>query len=382
GKVTEPESKPGLGMISENLLNESGLGKIDKEELKEVLAGTSVDINFNVEDNCFSFSGQGEPSEIKLVFELIYSYLKDPGFREESLKLVKQRYEQKYDTLLRTPNGLMHIKGNKFLAGGDSRFGSPKVELINKITIDDVKTWLKPFFEKASLEISLVGDFDPKTAQELAGRYFGSLTKRDNSGLNEISNNIPIFPRNKKLIFNMETKVKKSEIQITFLTDDFWDISQTRAINLLARVFSERFRKIIREKLGLAYSAYVYNNPSYVYENYGVLHAVVKGKPSEIDFVIKNMEEITISLAQQGVTEKELELVRKPVLNKIKDMQKTNTYWLNSVLSDSLDHPQQFEWAQNLFNEYSSISNKTISLLAKKFLDLEDSAIIIIKPDQ
>ncbi|MCK5542786.1 MAG: insulinase family protein [Desulfobacterales bacterium] len=382
GKVTEPVTKPGLSMVSTNLLNESGLGKVDKEELKEILSGTSVDIGFNVEGDNFSFSGQGEPSELKLVFELIYSYLKDPGFKEESLDLVKSRYEQRFNSLSKTPAGLMHIKGNQFLAGGDNRFGYPSIELINKITIQDVKEWLIPFFKKASLEISIVGDFDIEKAEELTTKYFGTLAKRDNNGLKLLSNNVPKFPESKKLVLSMDTKIKKSEIRLTFLTDDFWDISQTRALNLLARVFSERNRKIIREKLGLAYSAYAYNHPSTVYDNYGILHAVVLANPDETDFVLTNMKEITVLLAKHGVTEKELELVRKPVLSYIKDIQKTNAYWLDSVLSDSLTHPQKFEWAQNISNDYSSISGKTISFLAQKFLDVEKSTIIVIKPAQ
>ena len=276
----------------------------------------------------------------------------------------------------------MHIKGNKFLAGGDNRFGRPEIDLINHITIQDIKNWLQPFFEKANLEISIVGDFDTKEAEKFAGQYFGTLIKRDSFGLSEISNSLPTFPQTEKIVFDMDTKVNKSEIRLAFLTDDFWDISQTRAINLLTRIFSERFRKIIREELGLAYSAYVYNDPSSVYENYGILHAVVNGKPSEIDLILKNMKDITISLAESGVTAKELELAKKPVLNHIKDIQRTNRYWLNSVLSGSLAHPQKFEWAQNMFNDYSSISNKRISLLAKQYLRLDESAIIIIKPAQ
>jgi zinc protease len=380
GKVIEPLLKPGLGIIAENLLNESGLGRINKEELKEIFAGTSVDISFSVDDDNFSFSGQAEPSELKLVFELIYSYLKDPGFSEESLELVKTRYEQNYNSLSRTPAGLMHIKGNKFLADGDNRFGYPKVELIRKLTVQDVKEWLIPYFKKASLEISFVGDFDPVKTEALTAKYLGTLAKRDNAGLKFVSNNVLGFPKNKKLVLNMDTKVKKSEIRLAFLTDDFWNITQTRAMNLLTRIFSERFRKIIREESGLAYSTYTYNHPSSVYDNYGILHAVVLADPEEADLVLNKMKDISILLAEHGVTDKELELVRKPVLNYIKDIQKTNDYWLDSVLSGSLAHPEKFEWALNILNDYSSISSETISLLAKHFLRLEDGAIIVIKP--
>jgi zinc protease len=380
GKITEPLSKPGLAVITKNLLNESGLGKANREDLKEILAGSNVDINFDIKDDSFSFSGQGEPSEIKLVFELLYSYIHDPGYREESLELVKQRYKQNFTSMLRTPEGLMHIKGDRFLAGDDSRFGLPTVEQINKITTKDIRDWVKPYLTKANFEISVVGDFDLENAEKLAGKYFGRLSLREPVDHGKISHNTPNFPRGQKLVLDMDTKVNKSEIRLAFLTDDFWDISQTRALNLLTRIFSERFRKTIREELSLAYSAYAYNNPSLIYDDYGILHAVVNGKPSEIDYILKNMKDITNSLVQSGVSEKEVELVKKPVLNHIKDMQKNNRYWLNSVLSGSYIHPEKFEWAENMLKEYSLISSDRISLLAKKYLSVGDSATIIIKP--
>jgi zinc protease len=167
---------------------------------------------------------------------------------------------------------------------------------------------------------------------------------------------------------------------LAFLSDDFWDISKTRAFNLLSRIFSERFRIKIREQLGLAYSAYAYNSPSFSYKDYGILHAVVSSKPSNIDKVLMNMQSIAESLSQKGVSIKELNLVKKPVLNHIKDMQKTNSYWLNSVLSGSFNHPEKFMWAKNVFDEYSSISKAMISQLANKYLNIDNSTIIIIKP--
>ncbi len=380
GKKKEPLSKPGLGLVSENLLNESGLGKADKEDLKEILAGTSVDIKFNVEGNCFSFSGQGKPEEIKLVFELVYSYLNDPGFNKDSLKLVKQRYALSYASMNRTPDGLMYIKGNNFLADGDTRFGLPEPSLINKIGINDIKAWIKPFFKKANIEISIVGDFDLKEAELLTAKYFGTMAKRDDLSLKDLSRKLPRFPAEKKLVLNVDTKLDKSQVRLAFLTDDFWDISKTRTFNLLSRIFSERFRIKIREQLGLAYSAYAYNSPSFSYKDYGILHAVVYTKPSNINKVLINMQSIAKSLFQKGVSIKELNLVKKPVLNHIKDMQKTNTYWLNSVLSGSFKHPEQFMWAKNVFDGYSSISKEMISQLANKYLNIDNSTIIIIRP--
>jgi zinc protease len=57
-----------------------------------------------------------------------------------------------------------------------------------------------------------------------------------------------------------------------------------------------------------------------------------------------------------------------------------NSYWLNTVLSQSLTYPQQLQWSRTILKDYASIIADEVSALAKKYLDNKKAATIIIKP--
>ena len=155
---------------------------------------------------------------------------------------------------------------------------------------------------------------------------------------------------------------------------------QTRQLSILSKVFSERLRLVIREELGEAYSPYVYNDPSLSLDGYGVLHVVINVQPDNHEFVYHKVKEIVASLAAGEISEEETELALKPVLNHLKMIQKTNRYWLNSVLTDASRHPEKFEWAGNVVRDYGSITHEDLIRLAGQYLDIKKSALIVITP--
>ena len=382
GRKSEPVSKPGLALISERVLNASGLGNLDTDQLEEALAGKKAGIEFGINENYFSLSGFGDPKEASLVFQLIYHFLNDPGYRGEALNLAKIRYKQQYDSLMRTSDGIMQIKGNLFPAKNDARFGLPRPETINHYTLNDIQNWLTPYFKNSPVEISIVGDFDLENMINLASKYIKGFKNRKNFPNKLIHPGKICFPKGEQLELKPDTKINTGVVHVAFPTDDFWNIRQTRRLSILSRVFSERLRVTIREELAETYSPYVYNDPSMRFKGYGIMHAVVNVKPGNHQFVYNKIKEIIKSLTLEGISKKETELALKPVLNHLKILRRTNTYWLNSVLANSSDYPQKLNWAKNMVGDYTAITNNDLMMLAKKYLNIDNSALILIKPER
>ena len=458
GKVSEPEDQPGLAMATQSVINDSGVGGLTVDALATALAGRNLSIGFGVDDDAFHFAGSAAPDEVELLFQVLYTYLVDPAFRPEALSLLKSRYGQMFQKISRTPDGVMRYRGERFLAGGDTRFGMPTMAQVEAITLSDIKEWLTPALSSAPLEISVVGDLDVDEVIASAGDWIGHLPKREavmhlkkkapnvttecfsstksirpqktsvkqlgkkqnlkseqkqsikrasknqllmKSGKGEVSNRSslrttptqitstlevmptgrrPIFPKGKNADFQVKSRLDKGLVLLAFPTDDFWNIQQTRRLNILAKLFSERLRKSLREELGATYSPYAYNHASRVYEGYGVLRGVVAVSPDTISPVVEQMARIADDLAQNGVNQHELDLVLEPILTYIKDMVKTNGYWLDSVLVGSGIHPEQLEWAETIMMDYQSISADEITQAASKFLNREYAARIIIQP--
>ncbi len=379
GKSSEPIKSPGLAILSKDVINESGLGILDKEELSRAMAGKETTVVFHIKEAHFAFNAKTISDEINLAFQLIHAHIVDPGFRKEAYELVMKRFDQKYESLSHSIDGAIKLYGQRFLAGNDPRFGLPLQKEFNQLRLSDVRTWIASSLSHDAIEVSVVGDFDVDVVIESVSEYLGTLPKRQDEPPKETPS-VPEFPLGKSLKVPVDTKIPKGLVVVAYPTDDIWDIRKTRRLSVLSEVVSERLRKQIREKMGAAYSLYAYNHPSRAYKGYGVLHILIQTDPSSVDQVIQEVRKITSDLAKSGVTQEELRLALGPMLTGIKDMKRKNDYWLNTVLSGSMQHPEQLEWSRTIIDDYSSITKADVSKLATQYLGNKKAATIIIIP--
>lgn len=381
GKSGEPVGKPGLSALTGSVMNESGLGSLDSDELEQALAGKNVSMIVDIEEEYFLLKGTSTSEEVPLIFQLAYAYINDPGFRGDAYLLAMERFKQLYETLSHKIEGGMKLSGDQFLAGGDSRFGLPPLHGFKKNSLSDVEEWVGTALENQELEVSVVGDFDIEQTIETASLYIGSLTP-GRKDADTVDPRVPIFPVGQSLDINVSTDLPKGRIVVTYPTDDFWDINRTRRLSLLGEVFSERLRENIREKLGAAYSQHAYNRSTRAYPGYGLFYAIVNVAPGDADTVISAVQEIAGDLVANGITEDELRRALDPVITHLKDIRRTNRYWLGSVLTGSKRYPCQLDWSRTIMEDYASISADDLTLVARKYFNNKKSAVIRIRPEK
>ncbi|MCF8067636.1 MAG: insulinase family protein [Desulfobacterales bacterium] len=380
GRSDEPVDKPGLGTLSSAVINESGLGALTKNELDRALAGKKTGTWFDVDGSHFLLSGVTIPEETPLLFELLYARIMDPAFREDAYLLSLERLNQEYKSQIGTVEGMMTLEGRRFLASGDTRFGFPSYEQLSALSIEDIKAWIEPPLKTAPLEVTVVGDFDTDTIIENVAKYLGTLPDRKQTVARQRTD-LPKLPAGEKEILTAKTGMEKALVIVAYPTEDIWDIRRTRRLNTLASVLSERLRLRIREEMGVAYSVFAFNRGSRTYKDFGSLKAYVPLSPDQIDLVVSEIKKIVADLAKGDIPEDELERAKAPVLTGIRDMIKTNDYWLDTVVTGSVRHPRQIEWSRSILDDYAAITAKEVSDLAKKYLDNDKAAILIIKPE-
>ncbi|GAB4334816.1 MAG: insulinase family protein [Desulfobulbaceae bacterium] len=375
GRLSEPV--PGLAMLAASVVNESGVGRLTKTELEEALAGHTIQLAFRAGEESFVLKGGGLKDDFELLLELARTRLLDPAFREDAYRLSMERFDQMYTEMAASVEGMMRLRGDRFLAGGNPRYGMPPREEFLRLTLDQARDWLAPILATAPLEISVVGDIEADQAAELIGRYFGAEQRALSSDrtAEKIS-----FPSGKKLHETVESGIDKALVTIAWPTDDFWDISRTRRFNVLAAVLGERLRLEIRERLGAAYSPQVYNHASRTAPGYGVLRAMLTVDPGHADELAARVRDTAAMMAKNGVTEEELKRSLEPVLTSIRDMMRTNRYWLQSVLALSSRHPEQLGWPLTIQEDFAAITPEEMSAYANRYLDPSAAAEIIFRP--
>lgn len=379
GRTSEPLEKPGLAALSTKVINESGLGLLEKDEIKRAMAGKNTDVSFDVAQDHFYFKGETVTQEVPLLFQFLYAHLVDPGFREEAYTLSMERFRQEYLELSGSINGAMILSGNRFFAGGDSRFGLPSYEEFRQLTLEHVRSWIEASLKTKPMEVSVVGDFDMDSVIKLAAKYFGTLSLHTENYKSSESR-LPEFPVGQFRKISVQTKFPKGMVIVAYPTEDLWNISRTRRLSVLAEILSDRLREQIREKLGSAYSTFAFNRPSRAYPEYGIFQAGVYINPEEANMLVNKVKKIVSGLAADGPTQDELRRALFPTLTSIKEMMRKNSYWLNTVLTGSKKHPQQLEWSRTIMKDYASITKEEVSNIAKKYLDNSKAATIIVEP--
>jgi zinc protease len=380
GRSSEPIEQPGLAQWTEAVVNESGLGTLDRMALEDALAGRWVSSQLQIQEDMFLFKGEAVTSELPLLLQLFYAAVKDPGYRQDAYRMVFRSLEQQAQRLPHSVDGMMTLRGQRFLSGGDSRFGIPDWKQLQLVTLDQIKQWYGEQLRHAPMELAVVGDFQPDVLVDLVARYFGSLPKRTDAQQRPTRSG-PVFPSGQALRLTAQSDIPKALVVVAFPTEDYWDIRRTRRLAMVAELFTERLRRHVREKLGAAYSPYAYNLPYRGFSGYGLLQVHVQVDPDQAEVIVKEVRHIADELVAESAAADEFRRILDPTLTHIKDLRQNNTYWLNSVLKGAARHPEQLDWARTFEKDYAAITAEEIRALAVKYLDNGQAATIVIAPE-
>lgn len=380
GTLELPLDRPELARLAGPLLNEGGLGRHDNDELQRILAGRTVQLGFAVGDDAFTFGGGTSPKDLEITLQLLCAYLTDPGLRAKVLPRIRQGIVQTYERMLHLPAGIFALKVRPLLASGDPRFGLPPVEDQLAVTPEDVRAWLEPAFTHGALEVAIVGDIDIEATIALAARTIGALPeRREKPPFTEARQvRFPSPPPHEE--FTVETEIAKALVTVFWPTTDSRDIHRTRRMGVLAEVFQDRLRKVVREKLGAAYSPNASSSMSETYPGYGYFYTAVEVDPAETATVQDAILQIAEDLRTNGVDDDELQRALEPVLTSIRETRRHNSYWLGSVLAHAQEKPQFLEYARHRESDFMAITADDLSRLAAEYLAPDRAARFVIHP--
>jgi zinc protease len=381
GKLTQPKDMPMLDSFAAAVFEGGGLGKHSNDELQQILAGKNVASTFAIGDDAFTLTGATTPADFTTQTRLMVASLTDPGYREEGLWQFQKAAPMMYQQLKHSPAGPQQ-EMESWLYGGDSRFTIAPPGKLASYTIDDAKKWITPELAEGYLELTVVGDFETDQILPDLLATFGALPTRAAAP--------PALPDARKIkfpnapaakTFTYESKVSQAVASTLWKTAGLrGNQKEFRRLNILGEIYGDRLREEIREKLGASYSPNAGASGSDALDGVGYLIGQSIGKPEDLDLLLKTMRDLADELSNNGATADELDRALKPTLGQLEKSLRDNTYWLNTVLSQSQSDPKRLELARTRDADYRSITLEEINALAKKYLKAENAMLVSIKP--
>ncbi|MEN9841385.1 MAG: hypothetical protein RL376_1185, partial [Verrucomicrobiota bacterium] len=380
GQLTEPRDQPGLAFFGGPAFTAGGLGKHSADELRRILAGRNVGLGLQIGEDALVFTAKTTPADLALQLQLLTAHLSDPGYRPEAQLTVRRQLEPFFARLATQPNGTLNQQIPRLLASGDPRFGLPTRDEALARTIEELRAWLAPQLA-GPLELSLVGDLDIEKTVAAAAATLGTLPSRPaKPALEELRRVATPPPAATTLTY--QGSIVKNLLAVYWPTTDARDVSRTRRLNLLSEILSDRLRTAVREELGGSYSPQAGNAPSETYRERGFILAQVLTDPPEIEAVRKAVLAAAADLAARGVSDDELARARQPLLTSLQESERTNAYWLNTVLGAAQEQPWRLDWARSRRADYEAITKTELDALARQYLDPARALQFTIVPAQ
>lgn len=380
GAITEPADQRGLEALAGGTFGAGGLGKHSVDDLRRILAGRNVGVQFQLGNDAFQFTGNTTPDDLPLQFQLIAAELMDAGWRPEALRQAHKGLEQMYLGFAHTANGPMATEVANLLAGGDPRFGLPAKEVMFARTLEEAKAWLTPQLARGALEVSVVGDLDVEATIDAVAKTLGALPAREPrpalDALKKVSFPAEPFTRN----YTIVSEIPKGNVVVYWPTTDGLEVKRARRLTMLANVLNDRLRVKIREEIAGTYSPSAGSNASDVFPGYGFIQAGCVVEPAMAARISDLVVAIGDDLAENGVTEDELNRARQPVLTAARESLRTNNYWGGNVLARAQEKPEVLDWARTRLPDLEAITAAELSELAKAYLGAGRASRVTILP--
>lgn len=370
GFLSLPEDNMKVRHFADYAMGTGGLVAHSADDLQRLMAGRAVGVGFGTSTETFYLSGTTVPEDLETQMQLMTAFTTAPGFRPEAKSRFDKQVESWYPTINSTPGGIVSREVPRLIRSGDARFGIPSKDEYLDVSLDDVSAWLKPQLSEGLIEISIVGDVDIEKAIDIVGRTFGALPQRADSRRQFEEQRKLTFPGGtaEPITLTHEGEADRAVIRVYWPATDNGDITMSRQISMLERVFSNRLIDVIREEEGATYSPSASQYTPEVYPGYGYITVSLDLDPKDVDRMFDVVDEIAADFAAGNITQDDFDRAQKPLLEQLEESLENNDYW-GGVISQAQTDPSDLDNARTRTEAFENMTLDDIKPLAAQIFD-------------
>ncbi|MGP1273991.1 MAG: M16 family metallopeptidase [Caulobacterales bacterium] len=376
-----PQPTPAAGTILGAVFGGGGLEAHDRDELQRLFAGRSVGYGLGVGADSFQFSSATTPEDFELQMQVLTAFMVAPGWREDGLNQFRSIAEEVRRGQNAQAVQVAVNRVSRMLRSGDERWGFPLREEIAAFTMDHARAMVGEALESAPLEVTIVGDVTVDEAIAVTASTFGALPERAEEWPTYDDARQLTFPEGREdpAVVNFNGQPDSGMANIYWPVGDAFDARRSRALDLMAEIYSLKATERFREQEGATYSPIVSSQASIIFPDYGFLWVGLDVDRSEVDRMYEIADELAAAMASGDISEDELQRARQPVLERLSQSMESNAMWLGQ-LSRSQTYPERLDRLRTAQEDYNAVTVEEITALAAEYLQPERAYRVSILP--
>lgn len=371
GSAYENCENNGIAHLIEHMLFK-GTGNYDAKELADMMTMIGGNLNAFTAKECTSFYCRTLDTHLEtaigIIGDMITNSLLDPKDITKEKRVILDEIDM-YDD---SPEDMVHELLQKRIWDKHSLgyiiSGSRKN--VKSFKQKDIIKFMQENYYASNMIISIAGSFEDEKVVCQLEKAFGSIPDRANT--RKISK--PVY---NKCFVKKHKDIEQVHINMAFDSigydvDDRYSLSVANAV--LGGSLNSRLFQHIREELGLTYSIYSYES---LYSNAGLFHIYAAMNPSQVNYVISEIEECIDIFKDKGITEEELEKTKSQLITEyILGLESTNFRMENNARTIMLyDSVETFE---DVTGNINSVTTESVKEYLDTYIDIGNSSLCII----
>jgi len=380
GLQSFPSNKPTLAWAGEAALVSSGIGDLGQEELDRLTSARRLNMGFDIGDDAFTLRSVTRASDLDDQLKLLAAKLATPGWDPAPVNRARSAMAIGIDTMGTSPQSVIGRDLPALLHGGDARWASPSKAEVAKLTPKAFRKLWEPLLKTGPVEVAIFGDFDRAKAIVATAATFGAMPPRGAKGPKSPDSR-SVKPNATPVVRTHSGSKDQAAAVLAWPTGGgLLDIYESRKLEVLSEVFSDRLFDQLREAEGASYSPNVSSNWPTGMDSGGSFVVLSQLRPDGIDTFYRIARAVAADLVAKPVSADELARALTPTRELIRRASSGNTFWLNQLSGSSAD-PRRLAVLRSLTSDYARISAADLQASARRWLVPDRSFSMVVLPE-
>lgn len=377
GSTQDPEGKEGTLRLMTSLLDE-GAGDLDNVAFQSRMEELGISLGFSASVDSFSGSLRTVRDDLDSAVELMELAVKKPRFDTDDMERMRDAMRTNLIRSQPNPDYQARLAFLKTLFDGHqyARSTQGNLDSIDKITRDDLLAMNEKIMSRETLKIGVVGAISEEELANVIDRIFGDLPEA--SQLEKIEDVKPNL--GEEVVIEMPTPNASIQLVYNGIKRSDPDFFAAHLMNhiLGGGSFSSRLYQEVREKRGLAYG--VYSGIS-TFDNSEFFSAGTSTRADNADEALKIIREEIARIAEEGVTQEELDKAKKFVAGSYAIANLDTSGKIARVLVSLQKENLGIDYIDTREDQIAAVKLEDVNRMAKELLSVEPT-IIIVKPEE
>jgi len=356
--------------LGDMALVSSGLGPLGQEDLDRISTGRKMGFDFKIEDTNFEFTAETRPDDMADQLYLFAAKLAMPRWDLNPFLRAKAASRLQYDAYSTSPQGVLERDLRYLQHSSDPRYRTPTPDEIEKATPQSFKQVWSRALEFGPVEVQIYGDFDRNAALAALQRTFGALPARKPLPANAAPATATFpQPNAQPVILTHRGDANQAAALMAWSTGGgMAGVTESRQLEILSQLFTNRLMDRMREKLGASYAPQVISDWPLDLSSGGSIMALAQIQPSDTGAFFAAAQEIAVDLSARPPSSDELTRVLEPLRQQI-TRATTSAGFFMSQLEGATQDPSRIGAVRSLLIDYTQTTPEKMQALARKYLD-------------